>query len=143
MAEHELSISRRAALGALAAISTPFGASADAAGLDAELLRLSARYWAEEAELLALEEPWFDIVGGAPKGLRDGWQPRHAAQAHLRARALGLPAHTPDGLRAKARFATEHMHTLSDGQVPPDNDDYAAWAFVRDVLRFLDHDARR
>ncbi|MFT8948068.1 MAG: hypothetical protein ABF876_16315 [Acetobacter aceti] len=60
----------------------------------------------------------------------------------LRTKALSMPAHTPEGLKAKARLVMTTLPLSLDGTLAPENSDYPAFALCRDLIGGEERPAR-
>ena len=139
MAKNDDTTSRRGLLkiAATAAAAAPVGAAAlpaQAAGADAELLRLCAEYEADAAAAEALMEPYYDVVDGWPADVGRRLGALTARQHGLAGRIAACRAKTPAGAAARARLALRKMDLAAGGLGTPGGDDLLPWSVCRDVL---------
>jgi hypothetical protein len=115
--------------------TTATGGSAKAEEPDGELIGLCREFQAQEDELnrighVLMDMPW-NLREAHPLAQkeRDGVDRINV----LRDLISGLPARTPEGLRAKAQAALADFGGVED-EWPSDNSYWIVWTLARDVL---------
>jgi hypothetical protein len=119
---------------ALLVLATATDGSAKAEEPDGELIRLCQDFQAQEDELnrighVLMDMPW-NVREAHPLAQkeRDGVDRINV----LRDLISGLPARTPEGLRAKAQAALADFGP--EGERPSDNSYWIVWTLARDLL---------
>ena len=129
--------SRRALLGASAALLVAGGFKATAAKadeLDSDIIAASRNYLALEDDLSRLSK----LEGGLPDARQAALLAEmdviHDQQAALRSIMATNPARTPEGLRAKAAALQSWLPSNPAGTLPCCDEDALAWSLCDDLL---------
>ncbi len=129
---------RSAAAGGLAMLVLAAAAarSAKAEELDGELIAACREYHASSEEFRRLTDIYCEMDSRSPAAVEiDGkFAVIVARQRELRGEISGLPARTPEGIRAKAAAVLVDLSEDSSGTMEPHDDQYwTAWSLARDI----------
>ncbi|MCH4091080.1 hypothetical protein [Acetobacter sp.] len=100
---------------------------------DGELLHLMERTLKVLDAFDKLGDEWCHVVD-IPADIEAEQMRLWDVMNDLRTKALGLPAHTPEDLKAKARLVMTTLPLSLDGTLAPEHGDYPAFALCRDLI---------
>ena len=130
-------ISRRAAVSA-ALLAGAAPAAAAVVSPDTDLIQLAEHYLTVSSKTDALMAQMFEAAERGDKATEESLfqqQCMHVPEQHrLLERIMATAAHTPEGMRLKARVALSWVQLDSDGE-PHTHEDQVMWSLAQDILR--------
>lgn len=129
-------ISRRAALSAALVAGT--APAAVAVSPDTDLIQLAEHYLTVSSKTDALMAQMFEAAERGDKATEESLFQQQCMrvpeQHRLLERIMATAAHTPEGMRLKARVALSRVLLDSDGD-PNTEEDQVMWSLAQDILR--------